>query len=417
MKKIWAFVKGFVKGILACLVVLVLGLLFCSFSGLLDLPGMTLADRERESAGLTAGFPGEGNQKLSAIKGFEESMETPKPGEEEIEDSKVQGQWEESQREGVISLEDSGKASGEIRLLVAGDLLLTEALQEKYRRQGIGAAAQEELLSLLQGADIFMVNQEFPFGVTGEPMEDKQYTFRVSPEYVSILQELGVDVVTLANNHTLDFGRSPLSETLKVLDAAGILRVGAGEDLEEASAPQMLEIGGKTIAFLGASRVIPVGSWNAGAGQSGLFTTYDPALLVQRIQETRPSCDFLVVYVHWGVEYQSMPEEYQRELARAYIDAGADAVIGSHPHVLQGMEYYQGKPIFYSLGNFIFSNGSYETMMAELTLQDDGCQVRLIPLSSRANQMSLRADAGDFFRQIQGISFDLTIDEKGFVLP
>ena len=235
--------------------------------------------------------------------------------------------------------------------------------------------------------------------------------------YVSVLQELGIRVVTLANNHTLDFGRSPLSETLHTLDAAGILRVGAGENLEEASAPRMIEAGGKTIAFLGASRVIPVGSWNAGASQAGLFTTYDPALLGKKIQETRPNCDFLAVYVHWGVEYESMPEEYQRELARAYIDAGADAVIGSHPHVLQGIEYYQGKPIFYSLGNFIFSNGTYETMMAELTLDENGCRVRLIPLRSTGNQMSIREDGAGFFPQIESISFGVAIDGEGNVVP
>ena len=107
-----------------------------------------------------------------------------------------------------------------------------------------------------------------------------------------------------------------------------------------------------------------------------------------------------MVYVHWGIERSTQPEEYQRTLARQYIDAGADAVIGAHPHVLQGIEYYQGKPIFYSLGNFIFSNGSYETMLAELTLEENGTGIRLIPCVSEANQMRLleKAPALPFIR-------------------
>lgn len=419
--RIWMFVRGFVRGILVCMVVLALGLFFCERSGLMDFTGRK-ADREQKHSGLSGGFLGEERLGLLEGEGGRETPENPIGGAGESQAGQWaawenEGQAPGEEKEGVIPVKGSQDGGDEIRLLFAGDLLLTEVLQEKYARQGIGAAASEELLSLLQSADVFMVNQEFPFGVTGEAMEDKEYTFRVPPEYVSVLQELGIRVVTLANNHTLDFGRSPLSETLHTLDAAGILRVGAGENLEEASAPRMIEAGGKTIAFLGASRVIPVGSWNAGASQSGLFTTYDPALLVKKIQETRPNCDFLAVYVHWGVEYESMPEEYQRELARAYIDAGADAVIGSHPHVLQGIEYYQGKPIFYSLGNFIFSNGTYETMMAELTLDENGCRVRLIPLRSTGNQMSIREDGAGFFPQIESISFGVAIDGEGNVVP
>ena len=85
-----------------------------------------------------------------------------------------------------------------------------------------------------------------------------------------------------------------------------------------------------------------------------MLTTYDPKILVDEIKKLREQCDYLVVYVHWGIERSERPEDYQRSLGKQYIDAGADVVIGSHPHVLQGVEYYKGKPIVYSLGNFIF---------------------------------------------------------------
>ena len=302
-------------------------------------------------------------------------------------------------------------------LLFGGDLFLTDLLQSKYSQQGISAAASEGLLEVLESADVFMVNEEFPFGTTGEAMEDKQYTFRVDPGYVSVLSDLSVDIVTLANNHMLDFGRSPLTETLRTLDGAGIAHVGAGENLEEAKALKTFEIHGKTIGFLGASRVIPEYSWNASADSSGLFTTYDAAALVSEIEKAEESCDFTVVYVHWGIERSTQPEEYQRTLARQYIDAGADAVIGAHPHVLQGIEYYEGKPVFYSLGNFIFSNGTYETMLAELTLSENGTEIRLVPCVSQANQMTLleESEKPGFYQSLESSSNGMAIGSDGTV--
>ena len=313
---------------------------------------------------------------------------------------------------------DESEPKEDVTVLFAGDLFLTDILQEKYDKNGISAAATQELLSVTRGADIFMLNQEFPFGTTGEAMEDKQYTFRVAPKYVSILPELGTDIVTLANNHMLDFGRGPLTETLTALDGAGILHVGAGQNLQAASALKTIDVGGWTIGFLGATRVIPEHSWTASKSNSGLFTTYDPTKLVTEIQEAKKTCDYVVVYVHWGVERNTEPEDYQKSLARQYIDAGADAIIGAHPHVLQGIEYYQEKPIFYSLGNFIFANRTYETMMAELTVTDSSVNVRVIPCVSAGNQMGLMnsSERTGFFSRMQDLCFgSVSIDGDGRV--
>ena len=323
-----------------------------------------------------------------------------------------------SEEEAPNAPQDIAESKENVTLLFAGDLFLTDILQEKYDKNGISAVATSELLSVTRSADIFMLNQEFPFGTTGEAAEDKEYTFRVDPKYVSLLPELGVDVVTLANNHMLDFGRGPLKETLEALDGAGILHVGAGQNLEEAKALKTVEAGGRVIGFLGATRVIPEHSWTASRSNSGLFTTYDPTKLLEEIQAAKQQCDYVVVYVHWGIERNTEPEEYQKSLARQYIDAGADAVIGAHPHVLQGIEYYQGKPIFYSLGNFIFANRTYETMMAELTITDDGTEVRVIPCVSTANQMGLMDGSGRaaFYGNLQGLCFGgVTIGEDGSV--
>ena len=348
-----AFLRGLLMGTIGSVIVLGLALGVCYFSGLLDFAG---GKREAFSSSVQpAGF--------AAIAGQAGQMRA-----EEGEEQEEQKTDFPEDGEGEVSLypEESGEEG--IRLLFAGDLYLTELLQDKYRRNGIQAAASQELLTLLQEGDLFVLNQEFPFGTTGEAMEEKEYTFRVPPDLVSVPVDLGVDLVTLANNHMLDFGRGPLTETLAALDGAGIAHVGAGEDLEAAKAPAVFEIQGKTFGFLGASRVIPEASWNASRYSSGVFTTYDAAQLVEEIRKAKESCDFVAVLVHWGIERNTFPEDYQKTLARQYIDAGADAVIGSHPHVLQGIEYYQGKPIFYSLGNFIFSNGAYESIVVELTI-------------------------------------------------
>ncbi len=387
-------------GTVGSLIVLALAVGVCYYSGLLDFAG---GEREALSSSVrAAGFPEAVKREMDSIvqKQAEQEGELEEPAQAEAE---APPESEEVQEEGI-------------RLLFAGDLYLTEILQNKYRQSGIGAAADPELLALLQEGDLFILNQEFPFGTTGEAMEEKEYTFRVPPDLVSVPADLGVDLVTLANNHMLDFGRGPLTETLAALDGAGIAHVGAGEDLEAAKAPATFEIEGKTLGFLGASRVIPEASWNASRYNSGVFTTYDASQLVEEIKKAKESCDFVAVLVHWGIERNTLPEDYQKTLARQYIDAGADAVIGSHPHVLQGIEYYQGKPIFYSLGNFIFGNGSYESIVAELTLTEGETRVRVIPCASEGNRMRLLKETQDYYRRLSELSFGVNILEDGSVI-
>ena len=394
-----AFLRGLIIGTVGSALILALAIGVCYFSGLLDFTGM---EREALSSSVKSiGIVDAAAMAAKVDEGKKNEQESGHSEESEVEEA----------LEGTESPQDE-----KIRLLFAGDLYLTETLQDKYRRTGIQAAAAEELLAFLRDGDLFILNQEFPFGTTGEAMEDKEYTFRVSPDLVSVPVELGVDLVTLANNHMLDFGRSPLTETLETLDAAGIAHVGAGEDLEEAKALKTFEIQGKTLGFLGASRVIPEASWNASKYGSGVFTTYDATQLVEEIGKAKESCDFVAVLVHWGIERNTFPEDYQKTLARQYIDAGADAVIGSHPHVLQGIEYYKGKPIFYSLGNFIFNNSAYESIVVELELVGDETKVRVIPCASEGNQMRLLSDKQGYYQRLQDLSLGIRILEDGSVV-
>ena len=265
-------------------------------------------------------------------------------------------------------------------ILFAGDVLIQAALEKRYDEEGITAVVSEEVLAAMQGADIMMVNNEFQFSTRGEPMEDKQFTFQTDPKYVQVLLDLGVDIVSLANNHSLDFGQDALLDTMATLDEAGILHAGAGETKERAEKLQIIEVNGKKFGFLAATRVIPVSQWNIDYGQPGLFATYDETRLLECIEEAKQECDFLTVYVHWGIERVQYPKAYQRTLAARYFEAGADLVIGAHPHVLQGIELMDGKPVFYSLGNYIFGNRFTKTMLVEVTITSDNeVSYRILP--------------------------------------
>lgn len=249
-------------------------------------------------------------------------------------------------------------------------------------------------------------------------MADKQFTFRTDPKYVSILKELGTDIVTLANNHALDYGRTAFEDTLETLDQAGIQRIGGGYSISEASAPAVCTVNGQRFAIFGATRVSPSADWYAGESQSGLFQTYDPAKLNAAIQEARKSCDHVIVFVHWGIEKNETPEEYQRSLARGYIDAGADLVVGCHPHVLQGFEYYKGVPIIYSLGNYLFDNRTGQTVLLEAGFSDENPPtVSLVPCQRSDGVLKTLQDPAALYQKLTELSFDVSVDADGVLRP
>ena len=241
---------------------------------------------------------------------------------------------------------------------------------------------------------------------------------------MSIFKEMGIDLVTLANNHALDFGTDALVDTLDTLDQAGILHVGAGRNLDEAKEPVIAELKGMKIGFIGASRVIPETSWNATSTKPGMLVTYDPALTVQEIEKLDEVCDYVVVYVHWGIERAEHPEEYQRTMGRQYIDAGADLVVGSHPHVLQGIEYYEGKPIVYSLGNFVFGSSIPRTALLKVVLEREETEelragLQLLPGASGAGYtrpLTEEGERAEFYSYMMGISYGVNVDGEGKVL-
>ncbi|MEY8353030.1 CapA family protein [Lachnospiraceae bacterium 54-53] len=317
--------------------------------------------------------------------------------------------------------QEAGEQNPLIHLLFAGDILLSTHVTTAYDNAGsIDGVLGEGLRSEISRADIFMANQEFPFSDRGSAAPDKQFTFRLNPSRVSMMNEIGVDIVSLANNHSLDYGTDALVDTCTALDGAGIRYVGAGPNMDRARQLQTMEAEGKTIGFLAASRVYPDPGWVANSKKPGMVSGYDPSILLEEIGKAEGACDYLVVYVHWGVERDEKPQEYQRALGKQIIDAGADLVIGSHPHVLQGIEYYNGKPICYSLGNFIFGSSIPKTALlrAEVDFDQGTTALSLVPGTSKAGytrELTEPEEIREFYRYFQEISFGVSVDENGTV--
>lgn len=341
--------------------------------------------------------------------------ETPNPpSTENIQDTGVENS------EVVDNIEDTENdepAIKDVTMFFTGDVMI-QRCTDIYDAQGINGIISEYIEQEMVSADMTMINNEFPFSNRGSQHPDKQFTFRVDPKYVSMLQDMGVDVASLANNHALDFGTEALLDSFTTLEEAGIPYVGAGETKERAEEAIFVEAGGRTIGVLSASRVIPVVEWNIETRQPGLFCTYDSTRLVQRIKEVEQQCDYVVVFVHWGIERKALPEEYQHNLAKQYIDAGADLVIGNHAHVPQGIEYYKGVPIVYCMGNFIFNPDMVDTYALKAVWDAEGnTSLQVIPVDTENYYTSELEgeEAQAFYDYLEGISFGVSIDENGFV--
>ncbi len=263
------------------------------------------------------------------------------------------------------------------RLVAAGDWFALARIPEETRARPETAA----VFAALCAADIAFVNQEAPLTRRGLRAE-KQNTLRADPAQVEDLLLAGVDLACLANNHMLDYGVDGLADTLALLAERGIHAVGAGPTLEAARAAAVLEGPGGRIGFLAFASTLPQG-FAASAERPGIapihvtaaFAVDNPLAMEQpgtpppvltfplpldleatcsAVRSLKAEAEYVIVSAHWGVSGQDVVLDYQREVGLALIDAGCDMILGHHPHRLHGIEFYQGKPILYSLGNFVF---------------------------------------------------------------
>ena len=231
---------------------------------------------------------------------------------------------------------------------------------------GSGAALRAGLPTVrdvLGRADVAVLNLETAV-TDGGTRADKQFAYRAPVSVLSSLKSAGVDVVTLANNHGVDYGRDGLLDTLAASAATGLPVVGIGRDEDAAYAPHVIEVRGQRIAVLGATQVLDSNlqaAWTAGPWTPGLASAKRETRLLEEVARAREVADTVVVYVHWGRELDSCPLPQQQDLARQLVAAGADVVVGSHAHVLLGGGWLDGAYVDYGLGNFVFGARSQET--------------------------------------------------------
>lgn len=268
----------------------------------------------------------------------------------------------------------------EIVITAVGDIMLAGRWAPILRKRGYDHPF-DGVRKELAGSDINLANLESPIAEGGQEYSEKKFRFRAEPQVAKAVRAAGFNLVTLANNHSMDFGGEALAETLHHLSENGIAWIGAGTNLSEARKMALFTVKGKRIAFLGYSLTQPV-EFFAGQDRPGTAPGYEK-LVTADITNARREADYVIVSFHWGKEATSTVQPYQRSAAHAAIEAGADVIIGHHPHVLQGIERYKGGIIFYSLGNFTFASKSATadvSAMIRLKLTDDRREAEILPL-------------------------------------
>jgi poly-gamma-glutamate synthesis protein (capsule biosynthesis protein) len=235
-----------------------------------------------------------------------------------------------------------------VSILFAGDIVLDDLPGKAIKN---GEDPFSSFASIFANADIRIANLECVVATTGDAA-DKNFTFRAHPRTLPVLKR-HIDAVSLANNHSGDYGRVAFTEMLGLLDQQKIGRFGGGHNLRDAHTPLMIERKGLRIALLGYDEFMPR-SFEAEANAAGVAWSEDEQVVADiRLARSHYKADLVIPFMHWGWENEHTSGDRQRQLARKMIDAGADAVIGSHPHVIQDVEQYHGKPIIYSIGNFM----------------------------------------------------------------
>lgn len=365
-----------------------------------------------------------------------QSKESQGAGNRNAENQSKESQGEENQYTEDRNAENPSHEPGgegteiskfEFTICFAGDINLDESsattLFMDSQENGIYDCISPELITYMNDADIMCLNNEFTYSTGGAPLEGKKYTFRADPSRVEILKLLGVDAVTLANNHVYDYGKEALLDTFTALEEAEISYFGAGRTLEDAMTPLYIEVGGRTVALVGASRAEKYKMTpQATETEPGILRCYDTELYKAAIAEAKENADFCIAFVHWGTEYSYDLEQVQLDTGKEYLDAGADAVIGAHSHCLQGLEYYKGKPICYSLGNYWFNKKTLDTMLVQLHFSGDdqgsSLWVEIIPAIQTGCRTVYTAEEEEqrrIFDFLEDISVNVEITDEGVV--
>jgi len=274
-------------------------------------------------------------------------------------------------KDSVVLVDEADKLENTITLFAVGDIMLDRGVEYVIERNGGGdfTFPFHKIAGHFKKADILFGNLESIIAARGGRV-GSIHSFRADPKAIEGLVYAGFDVLSVANNHTLDYGRAGMEDSLRRLQEANIIPVGAGLNAHEAFSVKIKEVRGTKIGFLAFTNLGPE-VWGAGNDSPGIawVGAKDKEQITQHIKNAKEAVDLLVVSFHWGEEYASRPNTFQISFGQALVDAGADIVIGHHPHVIQPVERYRGGWIAYSLGNFVFDQGFSEETMKGLLLE------------------------------------------------
>jgi poly-gamma-glutamate capsule biosynthesis protein CapA/YwtB (metallophosphatase superfamily) len=257
-----------------------------------------------------------------------------------------------------------------VTIAVAGDVHFEGALRERLDDPATALAPATDTLA---AADVAIVNLETSVGAGGRPDPRKRFTFQAPPTAFLALAEAGIDVATMANNHALDYGRDQLADTFEAIDRArdavpSLAVVGLGRNADGAFQPARTEVGGTVVATIGATLASsdptadPTGHWASTADSPGTADAVDARRLLGAVADADHSADVVVVYLHWGIQGEACPTGGQRDLAAELVETGADVVVGSHAHQLQGDGRLGPGYVAYGLGNYAwYTQGSEAT--------------------------------------------------------
>ncbi len=315
----------------------------------------------------------------------------------------------------------SAAPADRINITFVGDILLDGFVGDQIARYGANFPFVK-VAPTLQKADIAFANLETPVSTRGKAAE-KTFAFRSKPAALSGLRYAGIDGVSLANNHILDFGKDAMLDTLIHLDKYKIAHTGAGQNIEQAYKPYIKTVKGKKVAILGLSRVLSNPSWYAGANSPGAASAYTPEPMLSAIKKSAKDNDYTIVYIHWNEEFKDYPEKYARTLAKAMIDSGADIIVGSHSHCLMGVEFYKHKPIYYSLGNFVFNRSTrggektLHSMLVNIAIDGSKLNGKITPVKIIGGQPNFMGAAynKETIKLMNKLSFNAIIDGNGNV--
>lgn len=276
-------------------------------------------------------------------------------------------------------------ASDSLSITFTGDVLLDRGVRQFVEHRSVDKLFSPFVDSVFQSSDLVVANLECPATKIRQPAF-KQYIFRAEPEWLQTLKAHGITHLNLANNHSVDQGRIGLADTKRNIQETGMIPVGAGDNMQEAAQPVLLASTPRNVYLL-TSLQMPLENFSYLPDKTSVSHEDLDSLKtrVRQLKETDPCC-YIIVSLHWGGEHTLRPVPLQRQQAHQLIDAGADALICHHTHTLQTIEQYQRKPIYYSIGNFIFDQKkpiNSKACMVKVTIKKESSHIETIPIVIR----------------------------------